>query len=161
MIIAKDSVVLLDYTLTGPDGKTIDSSAGRDPLPYLHGAGNIIAGLENALTGKSAGDELTVSVPPAQGYGLRDEKLMQVVPASAFQGVPDIQTGMQFQARGPQGQTAVVTVTNVTGDQVTVDANHPLAGVDLTFAVKIVEVRAATREELEHGHVHGVGGHQH
>lgn len=161
MTITKDSVVRFDYTLTGPDGKTIDTSAGREPLAYLHGAGNIIGGLENALTGKTAGTELTVNVPAAQGYGERDEKLVQVVPASAFQGVPNIQPGMQFQARGPNGQTAVVTVTNVTGDQITVDANHPLAGVPLTFAVKIVEVRAATREELEHGHVHGAGGHHH
>jgi FKBP-type peptidyl-prolyl cis-trans isomerase SlyD len=161
LIIAKDSVVRFDYTLTGPDGQTIDTSAGREPLAYLHGAGNIIGGLEKALVGKKSGDELTVDVPAAEAYGVRDEKLVQVVPVAAFQGVPSIQPGMQFQARGPQGQTAMVTVTKVEGEQITVDANHPLAGVPLRFAVKIVEVRAATREELEHGHVHGAGGHHH
>jgi FKBP-type peptidyl-prolyl cis-trans isomerase SlyD len=159
--IAKDSVVRFDYTLTGPDGKVLDSSQGKEPLAYLHGANNIIPGLESALAGKSAGENVKVTVPAAQAYGERNEQMVQQVPKSAFQGVPNIQPGMQFQARGPQGQQAIVTVTGVSGDTVTVDANHPLAGVPLNFDVSIVEVRAATAEELAHGHVHGAGGHHH
>lgn len=161
MLIAKDSVVRIDYTLTGPDGKTLDTSSGREPLAYLHGANNIIPGLEAALTGKKAGDSLTVNIAPEQAYGVRNEQMVQQVPKAAFQGVANIQPGMQFQARGPNGQTALVTVTAVSEETVTVDANHPLAGVPLTFAVSIVEVRTATEEELAHGHVHGAGGHQH
>jgi FKBP-type peptidyl-prolyl cis-trans isomerase SlyD len=161
MNITKDTVVHFDYTLTGPDGRTIDSSEGKQPLAYLHGANNIIKGLENALDGKQAGDQLNVIVPAAEGYGERNEQLVQRVPRSAFQGANEIKPGMQFQARGPQGQTAVVTVTNVDPNEITVDANHPLAGVPLNFAVTVREVRAATQEELAHGHVHGAGGHHH
>jgi FKBP-type peptidyl-prolyl cis-trans isomerase SlyD len=161
VLIAQNTVVRFDYTLTGPDGAQIDTSVGREPLAYLHGANNIIPGLENALTGKAAGQSVNVNIPAENAYGLRDDRLVQTVPASMFQGVPEIKPGMQFQARNPQGQTTLVTVTAVAGDQVTVDANHPLAGIPLTFAVTIVEVRPATPEELSHGHVHGSGGHQH
>jgi FKBP-type peptidyl-prolyl cis-trans isomerase SlyD len=161
MPITKDTVAHIDYTLTGPDGTVIDSSEGREPLPYLHGAGNIIPGLEAELEGKSAGDAFTVSIPPAQAYGDRDERQVQSVPRAAFQGVPDIQPGMQFQARGPQGQQKLVTVRAVTNELITVDGNHPLAGLTLTFAVKVVNLRPATPEELAHGHVHGPGGHHH
>lgn len=161
MQISKDSVVRFDYTLTGPDGNVIDSSQGREPLAYLHGAGNIIPGLEAKLEGKTAGEAMKVTIPAAEAYGERDERMVQVVPQSAFQGVPEIKPGMQFQARGPQGQTALVTVTKVEAGNVTVDGNHPLAGVPLTFDVKIVDIRSATAEELDHGHVHGAGGHHH
>lgn len=161
MQVAKNTVVTIDYTLTDPQGKVIDSSEGKQPLPYLHGAGNIIPGLESKLEGKSAGDNLKVVVDPQDGYGVRDEGMVQVVPAQAFQGAGQVQPGMQFRAQGPQGQTQVVTVTKVEGDQVTVDGNHPLAGVTLTFDVTIRTVRPATPEELEHGHVHGPGGHHH
>lgn len=161
MTIAKDSVVRFDYTLTGPDGKVLDSSSGREPLAYLHGAGNIIPGLEAELEGKKEGDALKVTIPAAKAYGERDERMVQVVPQSAFQGVPKIEPGMQFQARGPQGQVALVTVTKVEAGNVTVDGNHPLAGLPLTFDVKIVDIRNATAEELDHGHVHGAGGHHH
>lgn len=161
MQIAKDSVVRFNYTLTGPNGQVIDSSQGKEPLAYLHGANNIIPGLESALTGKAVGDNVKVTVPAAQAYGEHNPQMVQQVPKSAFQGVPNIQAGMQFQARGPQGQQAIVTVKAVEGDLVTVDANHPLAGMPLNFDVSIVEVRAATAEELAHGHVHGAGGHHH
>lgn len=160
MQIAKHSVVTIDYTLTSPDGQVLDTSRGRQPLTYLHGVGGIIPGLEAALAGKSAGESVNVTIPPEQGYGQKDPRMVQAVPRSAFQGVSDIQPGMQFQAQSPQG-ARVVTVVKVTDDEVTVDANHPLAGMELKFDVDVKDVRAATPEEISHGHVHGPGGHHH
>lgn len=160
MKIVEDKVVSIHYTLTDSGGTVLDSSSGSEPLLYLHGAGNIIPGLESALEGKVAGEKLSVTVEPAQGYGERDERLVQAVPRSAFKGIEQLAPGMQFQAQGPQG-TRLVVVTQVAKDVVTVDANHPLAGQTLHFEVEIAEVRDATREELEHGHVHGPGGHHH
>jgi FKBP-type peptidyl-prolyl cis-trans isomerase SlyD len=159
MQIAKNSVVTIDYTLTGPDGTVIDTSVGRQPLPYLHGAGNLIPGLEKQLEGKSAGDTIKATVAPEEAYGIRDESLTQTAPKSAFQS-PNIAVGQQFRADSPQGQK-VFTVTKIEGDSVTVDGNHPLAGIALNFEVNIKDVRAATQEELAHGHVHGPGGHHH
>jgi FKBP-type peptidyl-prolyl cis-trans isomerase SlyD len=159
MQIAKNSVVTIDYTLTGPDGAVIDTSVGRQPLPYLHGAGNLIPGLEKQLEGKSAGETIKVTVSPEEGYGIRDESLMQTAPKSAFQS-PNISVGQQFRADSPQGQR-VFTVTKIDGDTVTVDGNHPLAGVALNFEVTIKDVREASKEEIAHGHVHGPGGHHH
>ena len=161
MQIAQDKVVLIHYTLTDDAGKVLDSSSGGDPLAYLHGQGNIIPGLEKALEGKQAGDKLNVRVEPAEGYGVRDDSLVQQVPRRAFGSVSKVEPGMQFHAQSAQGQMRVVTVTHVKGDMVTVDANHPLAGEVLVFDVEVAEVRDATGEELEHGHVHGPGGHHH
>lgn len=160
MTISKDKVVTIDYHLTGPDGQTLDSSRGRAPLNYLHGAGNIIPGLEQALEGKQAGDALTVDVPPEQAYGQKNPQAIAKVPRDAFKGVDKIEPGMQFHANGPQGQ-AIVTVVEVSPTEITIDANHPLAGVPLKFEVNVVGVRDATAEELSHGHVHGPGGHEH
>ncbi len=160
MKIAHEKVVSIHYTLTNSEGTVLDSSSGGDPLAYLHGFGNIIPGLENALEGKATGDKLSVTVEPEQGYGARDERLVQAVPRSAFKGVEELAPGMQFQAQGPQGNRLVV-VTQVADNEVTVDANHPLAGQTLHFDVEISEIRDATAEELEHGHVHGPGGHHH
>lgn len=160
MQAGENTVVLIHYTLTSDSGETLDSSEGREPLGYLHGFGNIIPGLENALVGKKAGDALKVSIPPAEAYGLREDALVQVVPRSAFGDAPDLEVGMQFQAQTPEG-VRVVTVVNVSGDDITLDGNHPLAGETLHFAVEVTEVRAATAEELQHGHVHGAGGHHH
>lgn len=160
MLIADRAVVCIHYTLTNDKGEVLDSSEGREPLAYLHGQGNIIAGLESALLGKTAGDKLTVRIEPAQGYGVRDERMVQQVPRRAFQGVKDLKVGMRFQSQGPEGPTSVA-VTRVAGDMVTVDGNHPLAGEHLNFAVEITEVREASAEELSHGHVHGAGGHHH
>ncbi len=160
MQIADKTVVSIHYTLTNADGETLDSSVGQDPLVYLHGSNNIIAGLEAALLGKSAGDSLQVSVEPGDGYGeLRDE-LVQEVDRSAFQGVDDIDVGMQFMAQTPWGEQPV-TVVKVEGDNITLDGNHPLAGQVLNFDVEVVEIREASAEELDHGHVHGAGGHHH
>jgi FKBP-type peptidyl-prolyl cis-trans isomerase SlyD len=160
MQVAKDKVVTIDYTLTGPQGNVLDSSQGRGPLAYLHGAGNIIPGLEQALEGKNEGEKLSVNVPPDQGYGSRDERMVQSVPRERFRGVENIQPGMQFQANTPAG-SRVVTVVAVDPQNVRVDANHPLAGVPLKFDVTVVGVRDASAEELSHRHVHGAGGHQH
>lgn len=150
----------MHYTLTNNKGEVLDSSQGGDPLTYLHGSGNIIPGLEKALTGKQIGDKLQVTVEPAEGYGVHDPALVQQVPKRAFQGVPNIEPGMTFHAQSSQGPMRV-TVTAVQGDMVTVDGNHPLAGETLNFDVEITEVRAATLEEIAHGHVHGPGGHHH
>src|SRR5690606_30008033 len=153
-------VASFHYTLTDGTGKVLDSSEGHDPLSYLHGAGNIVPGLEDALEGKKVGDKLNVSVNAADAYGLRDDSLVQELPSNMFSGIDNIEVGMEFHAETEQG-LQVVTVTNVAGDQVTIDGNHPLAGVDLNFDVEITEVRAATEEELNHGHAHGAGGHHH
>jgi FKBP-type peptidyl-prolyl cis-trans isomerase SlyD len=158
--VGKDKVVAIDYTLTGTDGQVIDSSRGGEPLTYLHGAGNIIPGLERALEGKAAGDEITTTVAPDQGYGQKNPGLVQPVPRAQFPGVKDIAVGQQFQAQTNHGPR-VVTVVGLTDDTVTVDANHPLAGETLNFAVKVVEVRDATQQELDHGHAHGPGGQHH
>lgn len=160
MQIAQDAVVLIHYTLTGDDGKTIDSSAGGEPLAYLHGNGNLIAGLERELDGKSAGDKISVKIAPADGYGEYDKSLVQQIPKRALKGVGNVHVGMQLHAQSDRGPRAV-TVTHIAGDMVTIDGNHPLAGQNLNFEVEIADVRAATEEELTHGHVHGPGGHHH
>jgi FKBP-type peptidyl-prolyl cis-trans isomerase SlyD len=152
--IGDNVVVSMHYTLTNSAGELLDSSEGADPLSYLHGAGNIIAGLENALSGKLTGDALQVQIAPADAYGEIREEMIQVVPRSAFQGIEEIEPGMAFQARGPDGASQQIVVRSVDGDQVTVDGNHPLAGVELHFDVQIVDVREATEEEIAHGHVH-------
>ncbi|TXS96762.1 peptidylprolyl isomerase [Parahaliea maris] len=154
MLIGDNAVVSIHYTLSDADGNTLDSSAGSDPLNYLHGAGNIIPGLENALTGKVSGDELNVVIAPADGYGEVVPQLVQVVDRAVFQGVETIEPGMAFQSQDPQGNVQRVVVTAVEGDEITIDANHPLAGTELHFEVQVVDVRPATDEEVAHGHVH-------
>jgi FKBP-type peptidyl-prolyl cis-trans isomerase SlyD len=160
MQIGNQMVVTIDYTLTDDQGKVLDTSQDSEPLTYIQGSGNIIPGLETALEGKTAGDAVKVTVAPAQGYGERDEELVLEVPRDRFPVDGEITVGMRFNAQGAGG-THEVTVTEVDDKNVTVDANHPLAGVTLSFDVKIVEVRQATAEELKHGHVHGKGGHHH
>jgi len=160
MQIAQNSVVAFHYTLTNDAGEVLDSSEGREPLTYLHGAGNIIPGLEKELEGHATGEKLQVKVSPEEGYGDVQPQLVQEVPRDAFQGVENVEPGMQFQAQ-TQGGPLMVTVTQVDGDTVTVDGNHPLAGQPLNFDVEIAEVREASEEEVEHGHVHGEGGHEH
>jgi len=161
MTITENNAVSFHYTLTDEQGQEIDSSAGQDPLAYLHGAGNIIPGLEKALEGKSVGDQLNVEVSAEEGYGPVQHELIQDVPRSSFQGVESIEVGMQFEAQTGQGGSVPVTVTAVTDETVTVDGNHPLAGKNLNFDVTIADVREASAEELEHGHIHGPGGHNH
>ena len=159
-IITKDTAVKFNYILKDDDGKILDQSQEGQPLGYLHGHNNIIPGLEQQLEGKSAGETLTAIVEPADGYGDYQEQAVQHVPRDNFQGVEDIQPGMEFQSEAG-GQVMLVTVTDVNDKEVTVDANHPLAGKRLTFDVEIQEVRAATEDELNHGHIHGAGGVEH
>lgn len=154
MQISQHTVASIDYKLTDGDGEVLDTSEGREPLTYLHGAGNLIPGLESALEGSAPGEAVAVTVDPSEGYGERDDNLIQQVPKTAFEGVEQIEPGMRFQATDEQGQGRVVTVTGVDEEQVTVDANHPLAGVPLNFEVNVVDVREASQEEIEHGHVH-------
>ncbi len=160
MKVANDKVVVIDYTLKNDAGEIIDSSEGAGPLAYLHGKGNIIPGLEEALEGKEAGDEVQASIAPEKAYGERHENMKQAVPRELFAGIDTIEVGMQFQSETDDGPI-MVTVVEVADDMITVDGNHPLAGVNLNFDVKVREVRDATEEELAHGHVHGEGGHQH
>ncbi|WP_242610224.1 peptidylprolyl isomerase [Fluviicoccus keumensis] len=160
MQIAQNSVVAIAYTLTDEKGTVLDTSAGGEPLVYLHGARDIIPGLENALTGKSIGDKLNVTVAPADGYGEYDAQMVQTVPRQMFAGVDNIEVGMHFQAQTDHG-IQVVTVAAVEPNEITIDGNHPLAGVQLTFDVEVMSIRAATEEELAHGHVHGPDGHHH
>jgi len=161
MLIAANKAVSIDYTLTNDIGEVIDSSAGGAPLVYLQGAGNIIPGLEKALDGKTQGDELTVTIEPEDAYGEYSAELVSTLSRSMFEGVDELEVGMQFHASAPDGQMQIVTIRDLDGDDVTVDGNHPLAGQRLTFQVKIVDVRDASQEEVAHGHVHGEGGHHH
>ena len=160
MQIEQNSVVTLHYTLKDNDGNIIDQSDDGSFL-YLHGAMNIIPGLENALAGKSAGDEFSVSVSPEEGYGAKDPERIQEVPKEMFENADEITPGVQFHAQGPDGNAVVVTVIEVKDEAVVIDGNHALAGVDLNFLVTVVDVREATEEEVSHGHVHGEHGHQH
>ena len=161
MQIATDAVVVIQFVLSNDEGEVLDRSEAGEPLAYLHGHGQMIPGLETALEGKAAGESLNVTLPPEEAYGTFDESLVDTLPRSAFQGVDKLEVGMQFEAQDPEGADQVVTIAHIEGEEVTVDGNHPLAGETLTFAIEISEVRAATAEELEHGHVHGPGGHHH
>lgn len=159
MSITQNKVVTIDYMLKGDDGSVIDSSEGGD-FTYLHGAGNIIRGLENALEGKDAGEEVSVSLSPESAYGQRDDGLVDVLPRDRFDA-EKVDVGMRFHAQTSSGDPIVVTVVDVQDENVTVDGNHPLAGMNLNFDVKVVDVRDATDDEKTHGHVHGAGGVQH
>ncbi len=154
LMIGDNAVVSIHYTLTDDDDAVLDSSEGAEPLNYLHGAGNIIPGLEKALVGKTAGATLKVSVAPEEGYGDVQPDLLQQVPLAAFQGVETVEPGMAFEAHDAQGNVRSVVVKSVDDETVVVDANHPLAGVQLNFDVEVVAIRDATDEEIAHGHVH-------
>ncbi|VAX17413.1 FKBP-type peptidyl-prolyl cis-trans isomerase SlyD [hydrothermal vent metagenome] len=160
MIIENDKVASIDYTLTNDTGETLDTSIGREPLTYIQGHQNIIPGLEKALEGKSAGDKINVTVPPEEAYGINNPALVQVVSKDVFQGVDNIEVGMSFQAQG-DGGPIIVTVTKIEDDQITIDGNHPLSDMALTFDVEIKDVRDATEEEIAHGHIHGAEDHEH
>ena len=160
MQIGERTVASFHYTLTNDAGTVIDTSADRAPLTYLHGAGNIVPGLEKEMNGRKPGDVFKVVVAPEEGYGMPNPMMIQVVPREAFQGVETLEVGMEFQAQTPQGPMSVA-IAKIDGDEVTVDGNHPLAGQTLHFAVEVTDVRDASLEELSHGHVHGEGGHHH
>lgn len=160
--IADGKVVSFHYTLTNTAGETIDTSRERGaPLPYLHGAGNIVPGLERQLVGLAVGGKIQAVVPPAEGYGERGGPPPQPVPRNAFpEGMP-IEKGIPVQAQSPDGQVMTLFIDRVEGDTVFVDHNHPLAGETLNFDVEIMEIRDASDEEKQHGHPHGPGGHHH
>ena len=157
MLIGKDSVAIIDYTLKDDDGDVLDDSQNGE-FVYLHGAQNIVTGLEVALEGKRAGDEISVSIEPKDAYGERDPERIQVVPRDMFESDEEIVAGMQFHAQSPEGDMMVITVAEVDDDEVTIDGNHAMAGMNLHFDVSVIEVREATAEELSHGHVHTAEG---
>jgi FKBP-type peptidyl-prolyl cis-trans isomerase SlyD len=157
MVIGKDSVVSIHYTLKDEAGEVLDTSDGREPLDYVHGAGQIIPGLENELEGKKSGDGFSVVIEPKQGYGDRDESLVHEVPKTEFEAPDEIEVGMQFRV-GAEGGNLVMVVAGVSDDSVILDGNHPLAGVTLNFDVNVEGVREATEEELKACHlIHGSG----
>ena len=161
LTVDKDRVVTMHYTLRDVGKEIIDSSDGSAPLLYLHGHGQIVAGLEKALGGKKAGDKLAVEVSAAEGYGEYQAVLKIEVNRSQFPKDAPIEAGSMFELAGEDNHSLLARIVEVNGDKVTLDANHPLAGKTLYFEVEVVAVRAATQEELAHGHAHGAGGHHH
>jgi len=160
MGIAKNKVVTIHYTLKNKEGNILDTSDGGDPLAYIQGAGNIVAGLEKALEGKTVGEKVKTVVSPKEGYGVRTDSLVQEVPLSEFGKTDEVKVGTQFQVRSEK-EIRLATVKAIDGDKATLDLNHPLADETLHFSVEVLEVRDATSDELAHGHVHGPGGHHH
>jgi FKBP-type peptidyl-prolyl cis-trans isomerase SlyD len=158
MQVADNMAVSIHYTLTNDDGEVLDSSIGDDALVYLQGRGNIIPGLEKALHGKVAGEKFNVRIAPEDAYGELMEEMIQVISRDMFEGIDNIEVGMQFHADVSSG-SGVVTVVNIEDDDITIDGNHPLAGLALTFDVEVIDIRAATEEEAAHGHIHGAGCH--
>jgi len=160
MKISKDTVATFHYRLTADDELLIEDSFKNEPLTYLHGHQNLIIGMENALENKREGDKFSITIPPEEAYGQRIDAMVQLVPITAFDAVDELFEGMRFTATTDAGDVPVV-ITQIENDQVTVDGNHPLAGQTLNFSVEILSIRPATAEEIEHGHVHGAGGHHH
>lgn len=154
MKVEQHSVVSIHYVLTDENKTVLDSSEGQDPLTYLHGAGGLIPGLEKEILGKAIGDKFDVTVDPVEGYGELDESLVQKVPLEVFEGVDKVEPGMQFRTQAQDGSSQLITVTDIEGEEVTIDMNHPLAGVTLYFDIEITAIRDATEEEIEHGHTH-------
>jgi FKBP-type peptidyl-prolyl cis-trans isomerase SlyD len=157
LVVGANRAVSVQYTLSGSDGAEIES--GR--IDYLHGHQNIIPGLESGLEGAAVGEKRQVEVPPGLAYGERAETELQRVPRQAFPADIEVTAGMQFHARGPDGESMPVWVAGVEDGVVLIDLNHPLAGETLTFDVEILAVREASEEEMHHGHIHGPGGHHH
>lgn len=154
MKVAQDTAVTIHYTLKGPDGQVLDSSLDREPLTYLHGHNQIISGLESRLEGAEAGSSLEIHVPAAEAYGPKHEELVFPVPRAQFDPEVALEPGTQVMTQGEHGPL-VLTIVGVQDDNVLLDANHPLAGMDLDFSIQVISVRAATPEEIAHGHVHG------
>ena len=153
MKIEKNSVASFDYTLKDDEGTVLDTSDGSEPLSYLHGAGNIIPGLENELHGREEGDSFSADIGPEDAYGTYSDEMVFTVTKDKFSDPDQIEEGVQFQAE-ISGEPKICTVSEIDGENITVDANHPLAGMTLHFDVTVRNIREATSEELEHGHVH-------
>jgi len=158
--LTKDKVVNINYTLKDKESNIMDES-NDGTFTYLHGAKNLIPALERALEGKTSGDKVNVVVPPENAYGLRDEKKIQHVPRKMFPVDQKLEIGMPFSSATPDGTAMNVVITGIEETEVIIDGNHPLADVELHFNIEIIDVRDATKEELERGHVHGPDGHQH
>ncbi len=152
MQITKHKIVAIDYKLTDNEGTLIDSSDGKQPLTYLHGTGQIVPGLERALEGQSTGDQIQVVVDPEDAYGARRDSLLSEVSRSHFAEVDKLEVGMQFRVPTDKGNYHVVTVIDVTDEVVTIDGNHPLAGVTLNFDIAVRDVREASETEIQQGH---------
>ncbi len=160
MIVEKDRVISFHYTLKNAAGEQMETSRENDPMTYLHGANNIVVGLEKAMEGHSVGDDFMVTVEPEEGYGIRNENNVQRIPLKRLKGIGKLSVGQVLNLQTNKGQVQV-TVLKVGRFNVDVDGNHPLAGASLTFEVEVMDIREASKEELEHRHVHGPGGHQH
>lgn len=161
MKIANKHVVGIEYTLKDTKGEVLDTNEGADPLLYIHGLGQIVAGLEKALEGKIQGDKVEVKVSAEEGYGEFDEELIQRIPREEFKDMEPLEEGMEIVVENEDGEDQIMTISDLSEKEVTLDGNHPLAGQDLHFNVSITSIRAATAEEMEHGHAHGEGGHHH
>jgi len=161
MNIAKNSVVTVEYVLKDKEGNVLDSADQKDPMVYLQGHGNLLPKFESNLEGKKPGDTVDFVISPEDGYGERNEELVLNVPRSQFGGVDEIEPGMQFEATADDGSSTLFSIAAVEGDEVTIDGNPPMAGVELHFSVTVTEVREGTEEEISHGHVHGPDGHHH
>ena len=151
MKITENAYVEIHYALFNEEKEVVDGSRGAEPLPYIHGQGNIIPGLEAALVGREEGDKFTVTITPEQGYGERDEDKVTIIDAESFAGFDNIEVGMLCQIEGENGEPQLVTITAIEEDEVTIDANHPFAGQTLNFEVEVMNVRAATDAELRDG----------
>jgi FKBP-type peptidyl-prolyl cis-trans isomerase SlyD len=152
--IAKDTVVLIEYTIRNAEGRILDTSVGRGPLEYLHGYAQIVPGVERAVEGLAPGSSVDVELPPDEGYGDRDPEAVIVIPRRLFPDGDDMSAGTMFRAFRPDGRPVIFSVLEVLDDAVVVDANHPLAGQHLRVRVEVLSVRWATEEERSHKHVH-------
>lgn len=157
MVVEENKVVVIEYTLKNEKGEILESSKDYGPLAYIQGMGNLLQGLENVIAGKKPGDEVSVTLPPAEAYGVYDKELIQKVPKSAFDEIEHLEVGLELHQETEEG-IGIVTVTEIAETEVTIDGNHPLADETLHFDVKVLEIREPTEEELEHGHVHGEHG---
>ena len=160
MKIEDNKVVGIEYVLKDKKGEIMDSNQGQELLYFIQGQGNIVPGLEKAMAGKSKDDAFEVVIKAADGYGEYDEERIRRIPRSVVKHLKDLAIGAMLQAQGPDG-VEVVTVTEITDEEVVLNGNHPMAGHDLHFSVRVGDVRDATADELEHGHAHGPGGHHH
>jgi len=160
MIVEKSKIVSFHYTLKNAAGEQMESSRDKEPMSYLHGANNIIPGLERAMEGRAVGDEFTVTIEPEDAYGERNDNNVQRVAMKRLKGVGKLRPGQILNLQTQKGPVQV-TVLKVGRFNVDVDGNHPLAGQQLTFDVEITAIREASGEETTHGHAHGPGGHQH
>lgn len=160
-LVGKNMVVSFHYTLKNSSGEILDSSSEGEPLSYLHGYSQIVPGLEAALFGKGTGAKFQVVVQPAEGYGEREEEMVLSVPKAEWTLPAHVGAGEIVELSSPEGEVIPAVIVEINEDVVVLDANHPLAGQALHFDVELIGVRAATQEELDHGHAHGEGGHQH